>query len=144
MVNPYNSAVSLAERLTRLTTGSFPKKALFVNSGAEAVENTAAIVAEPVMGEGGFIAPPDDFYPQVAKLCKENGILFIADEIQTDFGRTGKMFAMEHWGIEPDLMTIAKSLAAGMPLSAVIGKTQIMDSVHPGGLCCSPCCPGYF
>jgi 4-aminobutyrate aminotransferase/(S)-3-amino-2-methylpropionate transaminase len=86
------------------------------------------------MGEGGFIAPPDDFYPQVAQFCKENGILFIADEIQSGMGRTGKMFAMEHWGVEPDLMTVAKSLAAGMPLSALVGKAEVMDSVHPGGL----------
>jgi 4-aminobutyrate aminotransferase/(S)-3-amino-2-methylpropionate transaminase len=206
MVNPYHLAVRLADRLVKITPGDFPKKALFVNSGAEAVENaikiaryytkksaivvfdgayhgrtqltmtmtskvkpykwgfgpfapevyhapfgdikalkeffitgidlenTAAIVAEPVMGEGGFIAPPDDFYPQVAALCKEHGILFIADEIQTGFGRTGKMFAMENWGVEPDLMTTAKSLAGGMPLSAVIGRAEIMDSIHPGGL----------
>ncbi len=206
MVNPYDIAVRLADRLVKVTPGDFPKKAMFINSGAEAVENaikiaryytkktgivvfdgayhgrtyltmtmtakvkpykwgfgpfapeiyrapfgdikalkeffitgidlenTAAIVAEPVMGEGGFIAPPDDFYPQVAKLCKEHGILFIADEIQTGFGRTGKMFAMEHWDVEADLMTIAKSLAGGMPLSAVVGRAEIMDSIHPGGI----------
>ena len=79
------------------------------------------------------MAPPDDFYPQVAELCKEHGILFIADEIQTGFGRTGKMFAMEHWGVEADLTTIAKSLAGGMPLSAVVGKAEIMDFVAPVG-----------
>lgn len=206
MVTPYDIAVTLADRLCRITPGNFAKKALFINSGAEAVENavkiaryytkrpgivvfdnayhgrtnltmamtakvkpykwgfgpfvpeiyrapfgniealknffltginpesTAAIVAEPIMGEGGFIAPPDDFFPQVAQLCKENGILFIADEIQSGMGRTGKMFAMEHWGVDPDLITVAKSLAAGMPLSAVVGKAEIMDSVHPGGL----------
>lgn len=206
MVNPYDIAVRLAERLVKLTPGSFPKKTLFINSGAEAVENaikiaryytkksgiivfdgayhgrtyltmtmtakvkpykwgfgpfvpevyrapfgdieklkeffitgidtenTAAIIVEPVLGEGGFIVPPDDFYPQLAELCKEHGILLIADEIQTGFGRTGKMFAMENWGVEPDLVTCAKSLAAGMPLSAVIGKAEIMDCVHPGGL----------
>jgi len=206
MVNPYDIAVRLAARLVKITPGDFPKKVLFINSGAEAVENaikiaryytkksgivvfdgayhgrtyltmtmtakvkpykwgfgpfvpeiyrapfgdietlkeffvtgidlenTAAIVAEPVMGEGGFIAPPDDFYPQVAALCKEHGVLFIADEIQTGFGRTGKMFAMEHWGVEADLVTIAKSLAGGLPLSAVVGRAEIMDSVHPGGL----------
>jgi len=206
MVHPYDIAVRLADRLVKATPGDFAKKVLFINSGAEAVENaikiaryytkrsgivvfdgayhgrtyltmtmtakvkpykwgfgpfapevyrapfgdiealkeffitgidlenTAAIVAEPVMGEGGFIAPPDDFYPAVAKLCKEHGILFIADEIQTGFGRTGKMFAMENWGVEPDLMTVAKSLAAGMPLSAVVGRAEIMDTIHPGGL----------
>lgn len=89
---------------------------------------------EPIQGEGGFIAPPDDFLPQVAKFCKAHGILFIADEIQSGMGRSGKMFDIENWGIEPDLMTVAKSIAAGMPLSAVVGKKEIMDSVHPGGL----------
>lgn len=206
MVNPYDIAVRLAERLTKAAPGDFAKKALFINSGAEAVENaikiaryytkksgivvfdgayhgrtyltmtmtakvkpykwgfgpfvpeiyrapfgdfeafkkffitgidienTAAVITEPVLGEGGFIAPPDDFFPQVAEFCKEHGILFIADEIQTGFGRTGKMFAMENWGVEPDLMTMAKSLAAGMPLSAVVGRAEIMDTIHPGGL----------
>lgn len=206
MVNPYDIAVRLADRLIKVTPGDFPKKALFINSGAEAVENAikiaryytkksgivvfdgayhgrtyltmtmtakvkpyklgfgpfvpeiyrapfgdiealkeffitgidtdniAAVIVEPVLGEGGFIVPPDDFYPQLAELCKEHGILFIADEIQTGFGRTGKMFAMENWGVTPDLMTTAKSLAAGMPLSAVIGRAEIMDSVHAGGL----------
>ncbi len=206
MVNPYDISVRLAERLVKATHGNFEKKVLFVNSGAEAVENAikiaryytkkpgivvfdgayhgrtyltmtmtakvkpykwgfgpfvpeiyrapfgdikalkeffltgidpehiAAIMSEPVLGEGGFIAPPDDFFPQVAELCKEQGILFIADEIQTGFGRTGKMFAMENWGVDPDLMTTAKSLAAGMPLSAVVGRAEIMDCVHPGGL----------
>ncbi len=206
MVNPYESAVKLADKLSAVTPGDFPKKVLFVNSGAEAVENAvkiaryytkrqaivvfekayhgrtmltmtmtakvkpykwgfgpfvpeiyrapfgdiealkdffitgidpenvAAIVAEPVQGEGGFIAPPKGYFQEVAKLCKEHGILFVADEIQSGMGRTGKMFAIEHWGVEPDLMTVAKSLAAGMPLSAVVGKAEIMDSVHPGGI----------
>ncbi|SLM29583.1 4-aminobutyrate aminotransferase, PLP-dependent [Desulfamplus magnetovallimortis] len=206
MVTPYDTAVRLAEKLCAVVPGEFPKKALFINSGAEAVENAvkiaryytgrqaivvfdnayhgrtcltmtmtakvkpykwkfgpfapeiyrapfgdikalkeffitgidpqsvAAIVAEPVQGEGGFIAPPDGYFQEVAALCKENGILFIADEIQSGMGRTGKMFAMEHWGIAPDITTVAKSLAAGMPLSAVVGKAEIMDCVHPGGL----------
>ena len=206
MVSPYDIAVRLADRLCAVTPGDYPKKAFFINSGAEAVENavkiaryytkrqgvvvfegayhgrtyltmamtakvkpykwgfgpfapeiyrapfgdfeafkdafitgidpanTAAVVVEPVQGEGGFTVPPDDFYPQVARFCRDNGILFIADEIQSGMGRTGKMFAMEHWGVEPDLMTVAKSLAAGMPLSVVIGKAEIMDCVHPGGL----------
>lgn len=206
MVNPYEPAVKLAEKLVAVTPGNFPKKTLFVNSGAEAVENAvkiaryytgrpaivvfenayhgrtmltmtmtakvkpykwgfgpfapeiyrapygdiqalkdffitgidpehvAAIVAEPVQGEGGFIAPPKGYFQEVADLCKENGILFVADEIQSGMGRTGKMFAIEHWGVEPDLMTVAKSIAAGMPLSAVVGRAEIMDSVHPGGI----------
>ena len=206
MVNPYDVAVRLADRLCKIAPGTFDKKALFVNSGAEAVENavkiaryytkrqgvvvfdgsyhgrtyltmamttkvkpyksgfgplapevyrapfgdfeaftkffitgidpenTAAVVIEPIQGEGGFIAPPADFLPQVAQFCKDNGIVFIADEIQSGMGRSGKMFAIENFGVEPDLMTVAKSVAAGMPLSAVVGRKEIMDSVHPGGL----------
>jgi 4-aminobutyrate aminotransferase/(S)-3-amino-2-methylpropionate transaminase len=206
MVNPYASAVLLAQKLCKATPGDFDKKALFLSTGAEAVENAvkiaryhtkrqgiivfdnayhgrtlltmsmtakvkpykfgfgpfapeiyrapfgdidalkkllvtgvapenvAAIVAEPVQGEGGFIAPPEGYFQEVAALCKEHGILLVADEIQSGMGRTGKMFAMEHWGVEPDLVTVAKSLAAGMPLSAVVGKAEIMDSVHAAGL----------
>jgi 4-aminobutyrate aminotransferase / (S)-3-amino-2-methylpropionate transaminase / 5-aminovalerate transaminase len=223
MVMPYEPAVRLNEKLCRLTPGDFPKAALLLNSGAEAVENavkiaryhtnrpgiicfehafhgrtllamtltskvkpykfgfgpfapevyrmpyaycyrcpfkmtypgcgvacadylkeffishvapekTAAVIAEPVAGEGGFIVPPPEYFPKLAKICKDNGILFIADEIQSGTGRTGKMFAMEHWNVEPDLMTVAKSIAAGMPLSAVVGKQEIMNSVHPFGV----------
>jgi 4-aminobutyrate aminotransferase/(S)-3-amino-2-methylpropionate transaminase len=209
MVNPYEPAVHLAQRLCRLTPGDFPKRAVFLNCGAEAVENAvkiaryhtkrpaivvfenayhgrtlltmtmtskvkpykfgfgpfapevyripfgdvagaealeaafikqvnpeavAAVVAEPVQGEGGFIAPPPDYFQKLAKICHDNGILFVADEIQSGMGRTGKMFAIEHWGVEPDLVIIAKSLAAGMPLAAVVGKQEIMDSVHSWGL----------
>jgi 4-aminobutyrate aminotransferase/(S)-3-amino-2-methylpropionate transaminase len=209
MVNPYVSAVRLAEKLCRIAPGKFAKKALFINSGAEAVENAvkiaryytkrpaiivfenayhgrtlltmtmtskvkpykfgfgpfapevyrmpfgdiigpdklydffvkhinpeavAAVVAEPVQGEGGFIAPPPGYFQELVKICRDNGILFVADEIQSGMGRTGKMFAIEHWNVEPDLITVAKSLAAGMPLSAVVGRQEIMDAVHPGGL----------
>lgn len=94
----------------------------------------AAIIIEPVQGEGGFYAAPVEFLKSLRKLCDEHGIVLIADEIQTGFARTGKMFAMEHAGVEPDLMTIAKGLAGGFPLSGVIGKAEIMDSVEPGGL----------
>ena len=97
-------------------------------------EAVAAVVAEPVQGEGGFIAPPDGYFQKLVEICRNEGILFISDEIQTGMGRTGKMFAIEHWDVEPDLITVAKSLAAGMPLSAVVGRQEIMDSVHPGGL----------
>jgi 4-aminobutyrate aminotransferase/(S)-3-amino-2-methylpropionate transaminase len=209
MVNPYESAVRLAEKLCQITPGDFPKKVAFLNSGAEAVENAvkiaryctkrpailvfdnayhgrtlltmtmtskvkpykwkfgpfapevyrmpfgdvvgpdkledvfikqidpeslAAVVVEPVQGEGGFIAPPPGYFQALVKICKDNGILFVADEIQSGMGRTGKMFAIEHWGVEPDLITVAKSLAAGMPLAAVVGKAEIMDSVHAWGL----------
>jgi len=209
MVNPYESAVHLAHKLCQITPGDFPKKAVFLNCGAEAVENAvkiaryytkrpaiivfengyhgrtlltmtmtskvkpykfgfgpfapeiyripfgdvagpeklhdffikqvnpeavAAVVAEPVQGEGGFIAPPPGYFQELAKICRDNGILFVADEIQSGMGRTGKMFAIEHWDVEPDLVTVAKSLAAGMPLAAVVGKAEIMDAVHAWGL----------
>jgi len=209
MVNPYESAVKLAQKLCQITPGDFPKKAVFLNCGAEAVENAvkiaryytkrpaiivfengyhgrtlltmtmtskvkpyklgfgpfapeiyripfgdvagpeklhdffiknvnpeavAAVVAEPVQGEGGFIAPPPGYFKELVKICRDNGILFVADEIQSGMGRTGKMFAIEHWGVEPDLITVAKSLAAGMPLAAVVGRAEIMDTVHAWGL----------
>lgn len=223
MVLPYEPAIRLAQKICTSLPGKTPKKAMFVNSGAEAVENaikiaryhtkktgviafengfhgrtlmgmsltskvkpyklgfgpfapevyripfaycyrcpfgatypscdlkcanhlenflishtaaetTAALIAEPVPGEGGYIVPPDDYFPRLKEICEKHGILFIADEIQTGMGRTGKMFAMEHWGVEADITTIAKSLAAGMPLSAVAGKADIMDSVHAGGI----------
>lgn len=223
MVLPYEPAIRLAERLGVAVPGDFSKSTLFVNSGAEAVENavkiaryytkrsgiiafenafhgrtylgmgltskvkpykygfgplvpeiyrmpyaycyrcsfgmkypecqiacadnlnnflktyvapeqTAAIIVEPVQGEGGFITPPPEYFLRLKSICDKHGILFIADEIQTGMGRTGTMFAMEHYGVDPDLTTVAKSLAAGMPLSAVVGKKEIMDSVHPGGI----------
>jgi len=209
MVSPYEPAITLAKKLCLLTPGSFPKKAIFVNSGAEAVENAvkiaryytkrpavivfengyhgrtlltmtmtskvkpykfgfgpfapevyrmpfgdvlpagrlkdfflkhvnpeavACVVAEPVQGEGGFIAPPSGYFQELAGICRDNGILFVADEIQSGMGRTGTMFAIERWGVEPDLIIVAKSLAAGMPLAAVVGRQEIMDSVHPWGL----------
>ncbi len=206
MVNPYESAVALAEKLCQLTPGDFPKKAVFLNSGSEAVENAvkvaryatkrqgivvfdngyhgrtlltmtmttkvkpfklgfgpfapeiyrvpfgdirglhdffvthinpeaiAAVVAEPVQGEGGFIAPPDGYFPELAKICQDHGILLVMDEIQSGMGRTGKMFASEHWGVTPDMMVIGKSLGAGMPIAAVVGKAELMDTVHVGGL----------
>lgn len=209
MVSPYEVAVRLAEKLCRVTPGAFPKKALFVNSGAEAVENAvkiaryhtkrpavivfenayhgrtlltmtmtskvkpykfgfgpfapevyrmpfgdtlgpeklndffvkhvnpeavACVVAEPVQGEGGFIAPPPGYFQELVRICRQHGILFVADEIQSGMGRTGRMFAIEHWGVEPDLITVAKSLGAGMPIAAVVGRAEILDSVHPWGL----------
>jgi 4-aminobutyrate aminotransferase / (S)-3-amino-2-methylpropionate transaminase / 5-aminovalerate transaminase len=209
MVSPYEVAITLAEKLCRVTPGQFPKKAVFVNSGAEAVENAvkiarsytrrpaivvfenayhgrtlltmtmtskvkpyklgfgpfapevyrmpfgdtagaeklkelfvtqvnpeavACVVAEPVQGEGGFITPPAGYFQKLARICRENGIVFVADEIQSGMGRTGTMFAIEHWGVEPDLVTVAKSLGAGMPIAAVVGRKEIMDAVHPWGL----------
>jgi 4-aminobutyrate aminotransferase / (S)-3-amino-2-methylpropionate transaminase / 5-aminovalerate transaminase len=93
-----------------------------------AAESVAAIVIEPVQGEGGFVVAPREFLRGVRRICDEHGIVLVIDEVQTGFGRTGKMFAIEHYGIEPDLMTLAKSIAAGLPLSAVIGRAEIMDA----------------
>ncbi len=217
----YESYVALAERICKIAPGSSPKKALFLNSGAEAVENAvkiaryatgrpaiivfdnayhgrtlmtmtmtakvkpykyrfgpyapevyrapfpyayrmgmspeeasqwcikelermfigevapdqvAAIVIEPVQGEGGFMVAPAGFLRDLKALCEKHGIVFIADEIQTGFCRTGKMFAVEHDGVEPDLMLIAKSMGAGMPISGVVGKAELMDAPPPGML----------
>jgi 4-aminobutyrate aminotransferase/(S)-3-amino-2-methylpropionate transaminase len=94
----------------------------------------AAIIIEPVQGEGGFYVAPKDLMVRLRKLCDEHGIVFIADEIQSGFGRTGRWFAMEHYGVEPDLMTVAKSLAGGFPLAGVVGRAKIMDAPEPGGL----------
>ncbi|MDK9706738.1 MAG: 4-aminobutyrate--2-oxoglutarate transaminase [Desulforhopalus sp.] len=223
MVTPYEGPVTLAEKLCAAVPGDFPKAAMFVNSGAEAVENAvkiaryytkktaiiafengfhgrtlmgmtltskakpykmgmgpyapevyrmpfancyrcpygqqypgcevacadkleeffvhyvpaeqvAAIIFEPVQGEGGFVAPPQEYFKKLQKICQANNILLIADEVQSGIGRTGTMFAMEQYGVAADLTTVAKSLAAGMPLSAVVGKKEIMDSVHASGI----------
>lgn len=95
-------------------------------------EEVAAIIMEPVQGEGGFVAPSKRFVQGVKAICEKYGILFIADEVQTGFGRTGKLFAMEHYDVVPDLMTMSKSIAAGMPISAVTGRAEIMDAANPG------------
>lgn len=215
-VVPYEGYVRLAEEITRITPGTFAKKAAFFTTGVEAVENaikvaraatgrsaviafsgafhgrtlmgmaltgkvspyktgfgpfpadvyhacypntlhgisvddaiasirnlfktdvaperTAAIILEPVQGEGGFNVAPREFVRAVREICDEYGIVMIADEIQTGFGRTGKMFAMEHYDVAPDLITMAKSLAAGMPLSALCGRADLMDAPTPGGI----------
>jgi 4-aminobutyrate aminotransferase/(S)-3-amino-2-methylpropionate transaminase len=222
-VTPYESYVRLAERMNEVTPGKFAKKTIFLNSGAEAVENAvkiarahtkrpgiiafedafhgrtmmtlaltskthpykagfapfpsevyrvpfaycyrcsynlkypscdlycarhlhdtfkrvvaneevAAVIAEPVLGEGGFIAPPPDYFQVLIDLCHKHGILFIADEVQSGFGRTGALFASERYGIEPDLIVTAKSLGGGLPLAAVTGRAEIMDAPGPGGL----------
>src|SRR5436309_2045811 len=91
-------------------------------------ESVAAIVLEPVQGEGGFIVPPREFVVGVREICDRAGIVLVADEVQSGYGRTGRMFAMEHFGVEPDLITVAKSIAAGLPLSGVLGKAAIMDA----------------
>ena len=213
-VVPYESYVSLAEKINDLTPGTHPKKTAFFSTGAEAIENAvkisrsytkrsgviafggafhgrsmfavaltgkvqpykagfgpfppeiyhapfpavgtdladvqkavhhifkadieasrvAAIVFEPVQGEGGFNVIQPEAVQWLRELCDEHGIVLIADEVQTGFGRTGTMFAMEQFDVLPDIMVMAKSLAAGMPLSAVCGRAEIMDAPHPGGL----------
>lgn len=94
----------------------------------------AAFVIEPVQGEGGFVPVPQKYYTRLREICDTHGIVLIADEIQCGMGRTGQLFASEHYGVEPDLLTVAKSLGAGMPISAVVGRAEIMDGPHPGGL----------
>jgi len=215
-VAPYESYVRLAERLNALAPGDFAKKSLFLNSGAEAVENAikiaryatkrsaviafsgafhgrtlmtmaltgkvmpykrgfgpfpaevyhaefpqpyrgigteqaladldrlfhgdvdpksvAAIIIEPVQGEGGFNVAPADFLRALRRLCDEHGIVLIADEVQGGMARTGKMFSIEHSGVVPDLITVAKGLGGGFPLSGVTGRATIMDAAHAGGL----------
>jgi 4-aminobutyrate aminotransferase/(S)-3-amino-2-methylpropionate transaminase len=97
-------------------------------------ENTAAVVIEPIQGEGGFIVPPDGFLTGLARFCSDNGIVFIADEVQSGFCRSGDWFAVDHEGVVPDLVTTAKGIAGGFPLAGVTGRAGLMDAVHPGGL----------
>jgi 4-aminobutyrate aminotransferase/(S)-3-amino-2-methylpropionate transaminase len=99
-----------------------------------APDRVAAIIVEPVQGEGGFYVAPKDFMVQLRELCDRHGILLVADEIQSGAGRTGRMFAMEHYGVCADLYTLAKSIAGGFPLSAVVGRAEVMDACPPGGL----------
>ena len=98
------------------------------------VDNTACVLVEPIQGEGGFIVPAPGFLPAIAGWCRANGVLFVADEIQTGFCRTGDWFACDHEGVVPDLITTAKALAGGMPLAAVTGRAELVDDVHVGGL----------
>ncbi len=99
-----------------------------------AAESTAAVIAEPIQGEGGFVTPPPEYFPKLDNICKKHGIALIIDEVQSGSARTGKFFAIEHWGVEPDIITLAKSFAGGMPLSAVIGREEMMNKPHVGGL----------
>ena len=222
-VTPYEAYIRLAERMNQVTPGKFPKKTLFLTSGAEAIENAvkiarahtrrggiiafedafhgrtlmtlaltskthpykagfapfpsdvyripyaycyrcsyslrypscdlycarhledtfkrvvasedvAAVIAEPVLGEGGFVVPPPDYFRLLGEICRQHGVLFIADEVQSGFGRTGRLFACEHYGLEPDILVSAKSIGGGLPLAAVTGRAEIMDAPGPGGL----------
>ena len=99
-----------------------------------AAESVAAVIVEPILGEGGFVTPPAEFYPTLGAICRKHGILMIADEVQTGFGRTGAMFASERLGLEPDLVVMAKSLTGGLPMAAVTGRAEIMDAPAVGQL----------
>ncbi len=99
-----------------------------------AAENVAAIIVEPVQGEGGFVVPAEGFLQGLREICDEHGIVLIADEVQSGFGRTGKMFAIEHSGVEPDLIAVAKSIAAGVPMSGVLGRAELMDAPHDSAI----------
>lgn len=102
--------------------------------GSVAAENVACVVAEPIQGEGGFVTPPKEYFTKLADICRANGILFVADEVQTGFGRTGKLFAMEHFDVAADIICVAKSIAAGLPLSGIVGRAEIMENPQSGGL----------
>jgi len=122
---PYRDGLSGAEAAER---------AILTIEKQIGAENLAAIVIEPIPGEGGFIVPAEGFLPALVRWANEKGVVFIADEVQTGFARTGAMFASEHEGIVPDLITTAKGIAGGMPLAAVTGRAEIMDAAHTGGL----------
>jgi len=104
----------------------------FINTVA--ADAVAALIAEPVQGEGGFIAPPQEYFKKIKSICEKYGILFIMDEVQTGMGRTGKLFACEHFGVIPDIILTGKSIAAGLPLAGITGRAEIMDTPHVGGL----------
>ena len=102
--------------------------------GNVAPELTAAVIAEPIQGEGGFVTPPPEYFPKLQAICRKHGIVLIVDEVQTGMGRTGKLFAIDHWGVAPDIILLAKSLAGGLPLGAVTGRAELMNKPHVGGL----------
>ena len=142
---PYKSGFGPFASEVYRASGSYPYRDGL--SGAEAAQrailqiekqvgasNLAAVIIEPIQGEGGFIVPADGFLPAIVDWCRSNDVVFIADEIQTGFARTGTMFACEQFGIVPDVITTAKGIAGGLPLGAVTGRAEIMDSVHVGGL----------
>ncbi|WEK12513.1 MAG: 4-aminobutyrate--2-oxoglutarate transaminase [Candidatus Microbacterium phytovorans] len=117
-----------------LTGSEAAAKAISIMEKQIGADNLAAVIIEPIQGEGGFIVPADGFLPALVDWCRANGVVFIADEVQSGFARTGAMFASEIFGIVPDLVTTAKGIAGGMPLAAVTGRAEIMDAAHAGGL----------
>lgn len=127
----YRCAFGLEYPSCEMNCAYFLKEFFHTHISAEQV---AALIIEPVLGEGGFVVPPKEYFNLLQKICKDNGIVFIADEVQTGFGRTAKMFAMEHYEVEPDIVVMAKSMAGGFPLSAITGKAELMDHPQIGGL----------
>jgi 4-aminobutyrate aminotransferase len=95
-------------------------------------EHVAAIIIEPVLGEGGYVVPPPGFLPRLREITRRHGILLVADEVQTGFGRTGRLFAVEHWGVEPDILVMAKGIASGLPLSGILAQREVLDRLPPG------------
>ncbi|WGD38397.1 4-aminobutyrate--2-oxoglutarate transaminase [Lysinibacter sp. HNR] len=130
----YRAQVSYPFRDGALSGAEAAKIAIDQIEKQVGAENLAAIIIEPILGEGGFIVPADGFLNALVDWARDNNVVFIADEVQTGFARTGKMFASEHYGIVPDLITTAKGIAGGLPLSAVTGRQEIMDATHPSGL----------
>ena len=131
----YRAPMSYPFRDPDGTTGAdAAARAIGVIEKQVGADQVACVVLEPIQGEGGFVVPAPGFLPAIAAWCRANGVLFVADEIQTGFARTGAMFACEHEGVEPDLVTTAKGMAGGMPLAAVTGRAEVMDAVHAGGL----------
>jgi len=125
MSYPYRDGLSGAEAAAH---------AISIIDAQVGASETAAVILEPIQGEGGFVVPAEGFLPAISQWCTDNGVVFIADEIQTGFARTGAMFACEHEGVVPDLVTIAKAIAGGLPLAGLTGRAELMDAVHSGGL----------
>ena len=117
-----------------ITGAEAAKRAITMIEKQIGAEQVAAIIIEPIQGEGGFIVPAEGFLPALAAWAKDNGVVFIADEVQSGFCRTGAWFAVNHEGVVPDIITMAKGIAGGMPLSAITGRAELLDAVHPGGL----------
>ncbi|MGN6403524.1 4-aminobutyrate--2-oxoglutarate transaminase [Sinomonas sp.] len=122
------------EENPQITGKEAAERAILMVQKQIGADQVAAVIIEPIQGEGGFIVPADGFLPRIAEFAKENGIVFIADEVQSGFCRTGEWFAVQHEGVVPDLITTAKGIAGGMPLSAVTGRAELLDAVHGGGL----------
>ncbi|MCH6469196.1 4-aminobutyrate--2-oxoglutarate transaminase [Sinomonas terrae] len=122
------------EENPQITGKEAAERAILMIQKQIGADQVAAIIIEPIQGEGGFIVPAEGFLPRIAEFAKENGIVFIADEVQSGFCRTGEWFAVQHEGVVPDLITTAKGIAGGMPLSAVTGRAELLDAVHGGGL----------